>query len=49
MPRGEMQSFLKKGMEKRTLEIAKNLRAKGIDINTIAETTGLSIDNILHL
>ena len=37
------------GTKKRTLELAKNLKSKGIDINIISETTGLSIDEINKL
>jgi hypothetical protein len=38
-----------KGMAKRSLEIAKSLRADGIDVNTIAKWTGLTVDDILQL
>ena len=37
------------GTKKRTLELAKNLKSKGIDINIISETTGLSVDEINKL
>ena len=37
------------GTKKRTLELAKKLKSKNIDINIISETTGLSIDEINKL
>jgi predicted transposase/invertase (TIGR01784 family) len=41
------------GMEKGRMEglksVARNLQAKGMPVNDIAETTGLTIDNILRL
>jgi predicted transposase YdaD len=36
-------------MEKKAKEIAKNLQAKGMSVNDIAETTGLTVDDILRL
>ncbi len=38
-----------KGMEKRTLEIAKNMLAKNSDLDFISEITGLSVDQIKSL
>jgi len=40
---------LKISAEKKTLKIAENLKEKGVDVNTIAEVTGLTVDDILHL
>ncbi len=37
------------GMEKRSLEIAKKMLAKGIDEATVKEITGLSAEHILQL
>ena len=37
------------GTKKRTLELAKKLKSKNIDINIISETIGLSIDEINKL
>ena len=37
------------GMEKRSLEIARKLLAKGIDEATVKEITGLSTEHILQL
>ena len=37
------------GEKNKTLELAKKLKAKGVDINIIHETTGLSIDEINNL
>ena len=37
------------GMEKRTLEIARKMLAKGIDEATVKEITGLSAEHILQL
>ena len=38
-----------KGMEKRSLEIARKMLAKGIDEATVKEITGLSAEHILQL
>ena len=38
-----------RGEKRKTLEIARAMRAKGIDINTVSEITGLSVDEILRL
>ena len=37
------------GMEKRSLEIARKMLAKGIDETTVKEITGLSEEHILQL
>ena len=37
------------GMEKRSLEIARKMLAKGIDEATVKEITGLSAEHILQL
>ena len=39
----------KEGKKERNIEIAKNMLLKGIDLNTISECTGLSIDEINNL
>ena len=44
-----MKKGLAKGQQEKSIEIAKNLLNKGIDVNIIAETTGLSIDSINKL
>ena len=31
------------------LEIAKNLKANGVDVDTIAKSTGLTVDDVLRL
>ena len=36
------------GMEKRSLEVARKMLAKGIDEATVKEITGLSAEHILH-
>ncbi len=43
------QKGLKKGAEKKAVDIAKNLLAKGMDCNTIAEITGLTEEEIKKL
>jgi hypothetical protein len=40
---------MEKGAMKKSLEIAKNLRASGVDVDTIAKSTGLTVDDILRL
>jgi predicted transposase/invertase (TIGR01784 family) len=42
-------SALGNAVRKRNEEIARNLLNKGIDVNTIAEATGLFVDDILRL
>ncbi len=44
-----LQKGLKKGAEKKAFAIAKNLLAKGMDCNTIAEITGLTEEEIKKL
>jgi len=44
-----MERGMERGEKKKALEIAKNLRARGNDVNTVAEITGLSVDDILRL
>jgi predicted transposase/invertase (TIGR01784 family) len=48
-----MREGLREGMQKGELkgkmQTAKNLKAKGIDVDTIAEVTGLFVDDILRL
>jgi predicted transposase/invertase (TIGR01784 family) len=38
-----------KGREESKAEIAKNLKTIGIDVDAIAKSTGLSVDEILKL
>jgi hypothetical protein len=49
MRRKEWADGLEQGKRARNLEIARNLLAKGLDHAFIAETTGLSIDDIAAL
>ena len=44
-----MEKGMKRGIEKRNLEIAKEMKEKGIDINTISQITGLTIEEISKL
>ena len=37
---------LKEGEKNKSIEIAKNMLKKGLDVNTIAELTGLNIEQI---
>ena len=37
------------GMNQRSLEIARNMRAKGMDASTVLEITGLSMEEIQQL
>jgi len=38
-----------RGMQQRAEAIARNLKAKGLDLHLIAETTGLSFDEVLNV
>ena len=42
-------SLITEGYEQRTIEIAKNMLNKGMDISTISECTGLSKEEIEEL
>jgi predicted transposase/invertase (TIGR01784 family) len=43
-------AFAKRDGEKqKALEIAKRLKAEGMDVNTISELTGLTVDDVLRL
>jgi predicted transposase YdaD len=44
-----MEEGMEKGERKKALEIANVLKNRGVDVNTIAEATGLTIDDILRL
>ena len=44
-----LEQGIEQGEKNKTLELAKKLKAKGVDINIIHETTGLSIDEINNL
>jgi len=37
------------GREERAKEIARNLRAKGMGVDDVADATGLTVDDILRL
>jgi predicted transposase YdaD len=39
---------VEEGIEQGTEKIARNMKTEGMDINTIARITGLSVDDILH-
>jgi hypothetical protein len=38
-----------KAKKKRSLEIARKLRAEGIDVDTVARSTDLTVDEVLQL
>jgi len=40
---------MQQGMQERAKEIARNMLAKGMDVETIASITGLFIDDVLRL
>ena len=44
-----LQQGLQKGLQAGQIKIARNLLAKGLDLTFIAETTGLSIDELESL
>ena len=44
-----LECGIKQGEKNKTLELAKNLKKEGVDINIICKTTGLSIDEINKL
>ncbi len=44
-----LERGLKQGAKNKTIELAKKLKDKGVDINLINETTGLSIEEINNL
>jgi predicted transposase/invertase (TIGR01784 family) len=44
-----MERGIEKGMERGILRTAKAMKAKGIDTNTIAEVTGMTVDDVLRL
>ena len=44
-----MKEGMEKGMNLRSLEIARKMLAKGIDEATVKEITGLSAEHILQL
>jgi predicted transposase/invertase (TIGR01784 family) len=37
------------GRKMEKIEIAKRLKAEGMDVNTISEITGLTVDDVLRL
>jgi predicted transposase/invertase (TIGR01784 family) len=39
----------RKGVARGRTEVAKTMRAEGMDINTVARLTGLTVDDILRL
>ena len=44
-----LQQGIKQGAQQKAVETAKNLKTNGIDINIIAECTGLSIEEVQKL
>jgi len=46
---GDIAEGIERGMEKERRKVATAMKAKGMDVNTIAEITGLTVDEILHL
>ena len=44
-----MREGMREGGKQKALAIARNLRAKGMGVNDVAETTGLTVDDILRL
>ena len=40
---------MEEGAEKALLKVAKNLRAKGMGVDEVAEATGLTVDDVLRL
>ncbi len=45
----KFEQGIEKGREERNIEIAKNAKNMGLDIDNIAELTGLSVDEIEKL
>ena len=43
------EKFTRNGKRQMALEIARKLRAEGIDVDTVARSTGLTVDEILRL
>jgi hypothetical protein len=48
MEKGERKG-MRKGEKRKALEIARNLRAKGMSVDEIAQATGLTVDDVLRL
>ena len=46
--KGRLQG-MQQGMQAKEMEIAKNLLAKGLDMNLVAESTGMSMDMLKAL
>lgn len=44
-----MEKGIEKGMNQRSLEIARTMLAKGMDVATVMEITGLSESQLLQL
>jgi predicted transposase/invertase (TIGR01784 family) len=40
---------MRKGRKQEALKIAEAMKAKGMDVNTISELTGLTVDDVLRL
>ena len=40
---------MREGEKQKALAIAKNLKANGVDVDTIAKSTGLTVDDVLRL
>jgi predicted transposase/invertase (TIGR01784 family) len=47
--RYKLEAALEEGMEKGILKTAKAMKADGVDVNTIAKWTGLTVDDILKM
>jgi len=49
----DREGYIEEGMEKGRIDgirqTARAMKAEGIDVNTIARITGLTVDDILHL
>lgn len=44
-----MEKGIEKGMNQRSLEIARKMLAKGMDVATVMEITGLAENQLLQL
>ena len=47
--RNGMRKGRREGRKQEALAIAKNLKANGVDVDTIAKSTGLTVDDVLRL
>jgi predicted transposase/invertase (TIGR01784 family) len=44
-----LEKGMERGIERGILRTAKAMKAKGIDVNIIAEVTGMTVDDVLRL